>query len=67
MHLRILRFEVHRSSDEEGVVAAGDGFVKAAVFIQVGAEDLQGADCLQVLEVRVLGHVIWAGRGIQIQ
>ena len=57
-HLRILCVDVHRSGDEEGVVAAGDGFVKAAFFVQVGAEDLQGSERLQVLEVGVLPRVI---------
>jgi hypothetical protein len=28
-------------------------------LVQVGAEDLQMAERLQVLEVGVLGHVIW--------
>jgi hypothetical protein len=51
VHLRILRVEVHRSSDEEGVVAARDGIVEAAIHVQVGAEDRQGAERLQVLEV----------------
>jgi hypothetical protein len=59
VHLGILRVEVHRSGDQEGVVAAGDGVVEAAVFVQVGAEDLQGPERLQVLEVGVLLHVIW--------
>ena len=59
MHLRILRFEVHRSSDEEGVVAAGDGFIEAAFLVQIRAEDLQLTKRLQVLEVGVLRHVIW--------
>ena len=67
LNLRILCSDVHRSSDEKGVVAAGNGFVKAAFFAQVGAEDLQGAKCLQLLEVRVLGHVIWIGIGVRSQ
>jgi hypothetical protein len=52
--------EVHRSSDEEGVMAAGDGVVEAAFLVQVGAEDLQWTKCLQLLEVGVLFlRVIW--------
>jgi len=42
VHLRILGMEVHRSGDEEDVVAACNGLVEAAFFLQVGAEDLQG-------------------------
>ena len=49
----------NRSGDEEGVVAASDGLVEAAFLVQVGAEDLQMAERVQVLEVGVLGHVIW--------
>jgi hypothetical protein len=41
--------DVHWSSDEKGVMAAGDGVVEAAVLVQVGAKDLQGAKCLQLL------------------
>jgi hypothetical protein len=60
VHLRILCVEVHRSSDEEGVMAAGDGVVEAAFLVQVGAEDLQWTKCLQLLEVGVLFlRVIW--------
>ena len=51
--------EVHRSGDEEDVVAAGDGLVEAAFDVQVTAEDCEGAVRLQVLEVGVLGHVVW--------
>jgi hypothetical protein len=58
LYLRVLRVEVHRSSDEEGVVAAGDGVVEAALFLQVRAEHLQGAQRLQILEMGVLLHVI---------
>jgi hypothetical protein len=59
VHLRVLCVEVHRGGDEEGVVAAGDGAVEAALLVEVGAEDLQGAERLQILEMRVLLHVIW--------
>jgi hypothetical protein len=58
VYLRILRVEVHRGGDEEGVVAAGDGVVEAALFLQVGAEHLQWAQRLQILEMGVLLHVI---------
>jgi hypothetical protein len=61
-HLSILRLEVHRGGDEEGVVAAGDGIVEAAFFVQVGAEDRQGAERLQLPEVGVLRRVIWGFR-----
>jgi hypothetical protein len=61
VHLRILCVEVHCSSDEEGVMTAGNGIVEAAVLVQVGAKDLQGAKCLQLLEVGVLLRVIWPG------
>jgi hypothetical protein len=57
-YLEVLCFEVDRSGDEEGVVAAGNGVVEAALFLQVGAEHLQGAQRLQILEVGVLLHVI---------
>ena len=57
VHLGILRREVHRSGDEEGIVAAGDGVVEAALVVQVGAEDLQGAERLQLHEVGVLSVV----------
>jgi len=58
-NLWILRAEVHRSSDEEDVIAAGDGVVEAAFYVKVGAEDRQGPERLQVLEVGVLRRVIW--------
>ena len=47
VHLGILRREVHRSGDEEGVVAAGDRLVEAALHAQVGAEHLQVPERLQ--------------------
>jgi hypothetical protein len=59
MHLGVLCVDVHRSGDEESVTAAGDGVVEAAFLVQVGANDLQAAKCLQLLEVGVLLHVIW--------
>jgi len=40
---------------------------QSCFFIQVGAEDLQGANCLQLLEVRVLGLVICDGRDHKLQ
>lgn len=49
---------VHRSGDEEGVVAAGDGLVEAAFILQVGAKDLQGAEFFHVLEMGDLLRVI---------
>ena len=52
-HLGILGRVVDRGGEEEGVVAAGDGRVVAAFPGQVGAEHLQGAELLQVLEVGV--------------
>jgi len=52
--LGILGREVHRSGDEEGEVAAGERLVEAAFVVQVGAEDLQGPQSLQALEVGVL-------------
>lgn len=54
--------DVHRSSDEEGVDAAGDGLVEAAFFAEVGTDDLQRAERLQLLEVRVLCYTIWDAR-----
>jgi len=35
-----------------------------SLFVQVGAEDLQGAKHLQVLEVVVLRHVIYVTQGM---
>jgi hypothetical protein len=55
----ILGRVVHRGGEEEGVVAAGDGLVVAAFLAQVGAEHLQGAELLQVLEVGVGLLVLW--------
>ena len=40
------------------IVAAGHSVVEAALVLQVGAEDLQGAERLQILEMGVLLHVI---------
>jgi hypothetical protein len=57
-YLRVLWHESHRSGDEEGIVAAGDGVVEAALVVQVSAEDLQGAERFQGLEMRVLLLVI---------
>ena len=57
-YLGVLWHEGHRSGDEEGVVAAGGGLVEAALFAQIGAEDLQGAERCQGLEMRVLLRVI---------
>jgi len=57
-----MRAEVHRSSDEEDVIAAGDGVVEAAFYVKVGAEDRQGPERQQVLEVGVLRRVILSGR-----
>jgi hypothetical protein len=61
VHLLILRHEVHRSCDEEDVVASGNGLVEATLFVQVGTEDRQSRTepRLQVLEVGVLLRVIW--------
>jgi hypothetical protein len=56
-YLRVVWHEGHRSGDEEGIVAAGDSVVEAALLVQVGAEDLQGSESLQELEVRVLLRV----------
>jgi hypothetical protein len=58
-HLWILRPEVHRGGNEEGVIAAGNGVVQAAFFVHVGAEDRQRSKLLQALEMGVLLHVIW--------
>ena len=57
-HLRILGLEVHRTGDEEDVVAAGDGLIEAPFLVQIRAEDLQLTKRLQVLEVGVLPRVI---------
>ena len=40
VYLRVLCVEIHRSRDEEGIVAAGHSVVEAALVLQVGAEDL---------------------------
>ena len=58
-YLWILCAEVRRSGDEEGVIAAGDGVVKAAFLVEIGSEDRQGPKLPQALEVGVLLHVIW--------
>ena len=58
-HLGILGRVVDRGGEEEGVVAAGDGGVVAAFLGQVGAEHLQGAELLEVLEVGVGLLVLW--------
>ena len=59
VHLWILRCHVHRSGDEEGVIAAGDGVVKAAFLVEIGSKDRQRPKLPQALEVGVLLHVIW--------
>ena len=66
-YLRVLRQEGHRSGDEEGVVAAGNCVVEAAFFIQPGTDDLQGAKCLQVLEMGILLRVICSDKSQNLQ
>jgi hypothetical protein len=58
VYLRLHCVEIHRSGDEEGIVAAGDGVVKAPLVLQVGTEDLQGAESLQILEMGDLLQII---------
>ena len=52
-YLGVLGGVVDRRGEQEGVVAAGNGVVVAALFAQVGAENLQAAELLQVLQVGV--------------